>query len=179
MRASNAQCVIPVNACCVPEIWKIRRVRRKPKKSKVEAKEPRQKRPASQFWRRVVETWHAANLPTSQLGIARTLKPSATQSWPQRWHDGTSLPQRDTLIKIAEKGKTTLDYLIAGWPPKRGLFHDPDLKRLLEAWDCLADDTETRRHIMQMVDGMMALRRQQEALGPSKSDTEGRRPEAG
>ncbi len=141
----NAGCVIPVNAYCVlnsPDHSTMGR--------KSQDVEP------SEFWQRVVETWRKAGLPTTQSGIAREFK--TAQSTAQRWHDGTALPGRETLIAIAEKGHTTLDYLIAGWSPKRRVRGDDRFTELLRLWDDM--DESAQGHVLDSARGQVARARE-------------------
>lgn len=141
MLTSNAYCVIRVNASCVDSVC-----HRGDMPKSTEKPEP------SEFWKRVVETWAAEGLPTSQSGIASVF--GTKQSTVQRWCNGSALPERSTLIKLAERGKTTLDYLIAGRMPKRRGKPDDALSQLEQLWTEL--DEKGRLHILDAARGQLA-----------------------
>lgn len=149
-----------VNAYCVRALSDHAYMVRKPEKM-----EP------SDFWKRLTEAWKIQGLPVTQSGIARELRALGYdvkgQSTTQRWHDGTSLPGKQTLIALADKGHTTLDFLIAG----RGIPpHDPKdetLAALMRLWPEL--DPAAQNHVLEAAQGQAARTQEVRALPDPKS----------
>lgn len=105
----------------------------------------------SPFWKRLVQSWGARNLPTTQNGIAKRLDMS--QGSVRRWFAGEGYPETDTLIKIASLGRVSIDWLLTGKHHSSGV--DKDLDDLLDIWDQL--DGQAREHVVRSAKGEAAI----------------------
>ena len=105
----------------------------------------------SDFWKRLVQCWGARNLPTSQNGIAKRLDMS--QGSVRRWFAGEGFPETDTLIRIANLGRVSIDWLLTGKHHSSGV--DKDLDDLLDIWDQL--DGQAREHVVRSARGEAAI----------------------
>lgn len=135
MRAFNAWGATHVNARGVSFRQQSLRMARKPTN------------PPSEFWIRLVECWGERKLPTSQMGIAKELPSSESDSGTMsqgsvgKWYNGTALPDRDKLIMLARAGHVTVDWLLLGRQPKRPAPPGSMLDRLLTAWEQLSPES--------------------------------------
>jgi transcriptional regulator with XRE-family HTH domain len=95
----------------------------------------------SPFWRRLAEAWSEQELPTSQNGIAQKLKMS--QGSVGRWFHGEGLPELETCIELAERGRVCVDWLITGRSPKYPISRDPLIREIFEICEQLAEPGRT------------------------------------
>lgn len=123
----------------------------------------------SLFWTRLTETWGAQGLPVSQNGVAKRLDMS--QGSTRRWYTGEGLPELEKLRDIAKLGRTNIDYLLTGAPPKASVRPDSPLWRLLSIWYELDEDDQ--RHVLKAAEGQSA--RAKEVRGPESQKSTGRR----
>lgn len=96
------------------------------------------KGPPSDFWKRLDETY-GRHHPMGQTEVARAFGKRG-QSTSQRWYNGSALPESETLMQMAERGNTTMDYLVSGRLPKFRVRRGGTLDKLLQLWESLSDD---------------------------------------
>lgn len=96
----------------------------------------------SAFWQRLTEAWSEQGLPISQNGVATKLKMS--QGSVGRWFHDEGLPELETCIDIAERGRVCVDWLLTGRAPKYPISKDPVLRELLETCEALHQDGRLR-----------------------------------
>lgn len=118
----------------------------------------------SAFWRRISEAWEEQELPTSQNGIAQKLKMS--QGSVARWYHGEGLPELETAIDIAERGRVCVDWLLTGRAPKYPLSKDPLIRELFEICDQLTDTG--RRALLRAARGEL-LQKQAEEIAAEQT----------
>lgn len=95
----------------------------------------------SPFWKRLTDAWSEQELPISQNGIAQKLKMS--QGSVARWFHGEGLPELETCIELAERGKVCVDWLITGRAPKYPISRDPLIREIFEICESLDDNGRT------------------------------------
>jgi len=117
----------------------------------------------SPFWRRLTEAWAEQDLPVSQNGIATKMKMS--QGSVGRWYHGEGLPELDTAIELAERGKVCVDWLLTGRLPKYPLSRDPVLRELFEI--CLQLDEAGRTAVLRAARGEL-LQKQADEIAEEK-----------
>jgi hypothetical protein len=95
----------------------------------------------SAFWERLTEAWSEQELPTTQNGVATKLKMS--QGSVGRWYHDEGLPELETCIDIAERGRVCVDWLITGRAPKYPISRDPVIREIFEICDALDETGRT------------------------------------
>jgi hypothetical protein len=136
----NARCANPVNANCGNTLGHSSRMGRSTQSQ------------GSEFWQRLVEAWGEAGLPTSQNGIAKELGMDGN-GVTGRWYRGETIPPPAQLIKLAKRGKVTVDWLLTGDPPRSRAIPGTPLYALLTAWDGTAD--QGRTHVIESAQGQL------------------------
>lgn len=116
------------------------------------------------FWQRLTEAWSAKGLPTSQNGVADRLGMRGNGST-RRWYLGQGLPETETLIRIADLGKVTVDWLLTGNEPKYPVTPKSALERLLKLWEGL--EPENHEYALRALEGELA-RQQMQTPVPAK-----------
>lgn len=104
----------------------------------------------SDFWKRLVEAWGEAGLPTSQNAIAKEMGMDGN-GVTGRWFRGDATPQAAQLIKLAKRGKVTVDWLLSGDPPRSRAVPGTPLYSLLTCWDATAETG--RAHVLEAAQG--------------------------
>jgi transcriptional regulator with XRE-family HTH domain len=117
----------------------------------------------SPFWRRLAEAWAEQDLPVSQNGIAT--KMNMSQGSVARWYHGEGLPELDTAIKLAERGRVCVDWLLTGRLPKYPISRDPVLREIFEI--CLQLEEPGRTAVLRTARGEL-LQKQAEELEQAK-----------
>lgn len=114
------------------------------------AKKPRSE--ACDFWKRMTAAWRSRGLPVSQNGVARKL--AMSQGSTRRWYTGEGLPEVETIVRIAQLGHVTVDYLLKATMPRSEVSPGSALERMLFIWDAL--DDEGRKHLLISAEGAIA-----------------------
>lgn len=121
--------------------------------------------PPSPFWERMTAAWAKHGLPITQNGVATRLNMS--QGSTRRWFTGDGRPDTDTLLRIAELGHVSLDWLLTGALPRERAAPNSDLFKLLTIWQ--AADEQIRAHLLKVAQGLAALEEVTAELSPGKS----------
>lgn len=103
----------------------------------------------SPFWRRLTEAWTEQDLPVSQNGIAT--KMNMSQGSVGRWFHGEGLPELETAIDLAQRGKVCVDWLLTGRLPKYPISRDPAIREIFEI--CLQLDETGRTTVLRAARG--------------------------
>jgi hypothetical protein len=128
----NAQSVNNVNAYSVKSL------------RDTAAMSKRAETPPSPFWQRLTDAWQSAHLPVTQNGVA--VKLGMSQGSVRRWYTGDGLPEFETAVDIAKRGKVCVEWLLTGRGAKTPIVDDYDSSKLLEAWNQL--DGDSRAHVL-------------------------------
>lgn len=118
----------------------------------------------SAFWRRLTDAWSEQDLPTSQNGVATKLKMS--QGSVGRWFHGEGLPELETCIDIAGRGRVCVEWLITGTLPKYPISRDPVLREIFEICESL--DDSGRAMVLRTAKGEL-LQKQAEEIAATAS----------
>lgn len=89
----------------------------------------------------MAQSWAEQDLPTSQNGVAQKMKMS--QGSVGRWFHGEGLPELETCIELAERGRVCVDWLITGRLPKYPISKDPILREIVETCQTLDEAGRT------------------------------------
>lgn len=119
----------------------------------------------SAFWRRLIDAWSEQDLPTSQNGVATKLKMS--QGSVGRWFHGEGLPELETCIDIAGRGRVCVEWLITGNLPKYPISRDAVLREIFET--CVSLDDAGRAIVLRAAKGELLQKQAEEiAAAPAK-----------
>lgn len=108
------------------------------------------------FWERLTEAFGEQLLPTSGNGIADYMK--MAQGSVNRWQKGVGLPEFETCIDLAKRGKVATEWLITGRGPKRPMPVDEETSELLELWARL--DGNGRHHVRVAAKSYLSMQRE-------------------
>lgn len=145
----NAQIVNSVNASRANPLAQTRRMSRKAEAEPCE------------FWKRLVAAWELKGLPTSQNGVAEWFGMKGNGST-GRWYRGDGKPETEKLIRMAQAGGVTVDWLLTGNEPRTPIRPGTDLDQLLRLWANLSP--ESREHVMRTAHGQFAMQQQESAV---------------
>jgi hypothetical protein len=154
MRPINAQTVESVNANSVNATAQTVRMGRKAESI------------PSAFWQRLTEAWSEQDLPTSQNGVAQKLKMS--QGSVGRWFHGEGLPELETCIDIADRGRVCVEWLLTGRLPKYPISRDPVIREIFET--CEALDQAGRTAVLRAARGEL-LQKQADEIAAAAART--------
>lgn len=72
-----------------------------------------------------------------------------------RWYHGDGLPELETLIDLARRGKVTVDWLLTGQLPRSSFPPNSPEGRLFVAWD--GTNEEGRGHVLAVAEAQRAV----------------------